>query len=135
MDQSAGSPAGMGSVQLAHPSLDLTGELSGVVMRAMRPVSQPRQAFLPVATQPRMHRLAGYPIALGDLNNGNPAADDLHDGVITLLHNAQLHEHQPGPLHTTPVARSRPEDGMVTHHLKPAVTHQPESDRIRADPP
>ena len=37
-----------------------------------------------------MHRLAGHPIALSDLNNGNTAGDDLHDGVITLLHDAQL---------------------------------------------
>jgi hypothetical protein len=44
-----------------------------------------------------VHRLTRYPIALGDLNNGNAAVDAFHDGVITLLHNAQLHEHQPQP--------------------------------------
>jgi hypothetical protein len=82
--------------------------------------SQPRQFVLAVATQPGVHRLAGHPVTLGDLNNRGAAGDDLHDGVITLLHDAQLHEHQPGSPHTTPVARSRPEGGRVTHHLKPA---------------
>jgi hypothetical protein len=47
--------------------------------------------------------------------------------VITLLHNAQLHEHQPRPPPRTPVARSRSEGGSVTHHLKRRVTHQSES--------
>jgi hypothetical protein len=42
-----------------------------------------------------MHRLVRHPIAFGDLNNRNTAGKDLHDGVITLFHDAQLHEHQP----------------------------------------
>jgi hypothetical protein len=58
-----------------------------------------------------MHRLAGYPIAFGDLNNGSAAADDFHDGVITLLHNAQLHEHQPQP---NPIDLGRSEFAQLT---------------------
>jgi hypothetical protein len=85
----------MGSAQLAYPSLDLGGQLSGIVMRAMRLVGHPRQAVLTEATQPGVHAFARHPIALGDLNNGNATGEDFHDGVITLLHDAQLHEHRP----------------------------------------
>jgi hypothetical protein len=35
-----------------------------------------------------VHRLAGHPIAFGDLNDRDSAGEDLHDGVITLLHDA-----------------------------------------------
>lgn len=35
VDQPARTPPGMGSVQLAHPSLDLPGQLPRVVMRAV----------------------------------------------------------------------------------------------------
>jgi hypothetical protein len=51
-------------------SLSLVRPKSGMVMRAMRPVSQPRQVFLPVATSQACTVLVGYPIAFGDLNNG-----------------------------------------------------------------
>jgi hypothetical protein len=53
-----------------------------------------RQTLRPVPPQPGAHRLARHLIALSDLSDQNTAGDDLHDGVITLLHNAQLHEHQ-----------------------------------------
>lgn len=91
----AGTPAGMGPAQLAHPRLDLTSQLPRVVMRAMRSVGQPEQAVLAGAAQPGVHRLARHPIAFGDLDNGDTAEDDFYDGVITLLHDAQLHEDQP----------------------------------------
>jgi hypothetical protein len=85
----------MGPAQLAYPRLNVGGQLPGVVMRAMRPIGQPGQTVLAVATQPGVHRLASYPVTFGDFDNRNTAGDDLHDGAITLLHDAQLHEHQP----------------------------------------
>ena len=41
-----------------------------------------------------MHGLAGHPVPAGDLAHRR-TGDDFHDGVIALLHNAQLHEHGP----------------------------------------
>jgi hypothetical protein len=63
----------------------------------MRPIGQPWQAVLPVARQPGVHRLAGHPIALSNLNNGNATGDDLPDVLITLLPDAQLTSISPGP--------------------------------------
>lgn len=63
----------MGSAQLTYPSPDLGGQLSGMVMRAMRSVRPAPQAVLTAATQPGVHAFARHPIALGDLNNGNAA--------------------------------------------------------------
>lgn len=68
----------MGSAQLAHLSLDLTGQLSRVVMPAVRPISQSGQAVLAVTAHPGVHRLARHPITLGDLNDRNVTGDDLH---------------------------------------------------------
>jgi hypothetical protein len=64
----------------------------------MRPVGQPRQTGLAVATQPDVHRLTRHPIAFSDLNSGNAAGDDLHDGAITLLHDVYSTSISPGPL-------------------------------------
>jgi hypothetical protein len=71
-----------------------------MVMRAVGPVGEPPQPVVTVATDPGVHGLAGHAVAGGDLNHRCSGGQDLHDGVIALLHEAQLHEHQPRPLHT-----------------------------------
>jgi hypothetical protein len=53
------------------------------------------------------------PIAFGDLDDRNAAGDDVQDGVITQLHDAQLHEHQPGSSHATTIVRSRSEGRLL----------------------
>jgi hypothetical protein len=49
-----------------------------------------------------MHSLTGHPIPAGHLSDRRTGYD-LHDGVIALLHDAQLHEHGP----TTPCRELR----------------------------
>jgi hypothetical protein len=70
-------------------------------MRTVRPVGQPGQPSLLIAAHPGMHRLAGHPVTFGHLNDRQPGLQNLQDGVIALFHDAQLHEHQPRPLHAT----------------------------------
>jgi hypothetical protein len=126
--QAAGSLAGMGPAQLARPSLILGGQVAGVVTRAMRPVGQSWQAVLAVVTQLRAYRFV-TPVAFGDLYNRNAAGDDLHDGVRTLLDDAQLYEHQsrlPPTRHQSREADPRTAVSPIIWSQR--VTHQPESD-------
>jgi hypothetical protein len=85
----------MHPAQLAHPRLDLgrqlppDGDADSVIGRSTR---AGRLGGSDAATRAPS---CGTPIAFGDLNDRDAAGEDLHDGVITLLHDAQLHEHQP----------------------------------------
>jgi ATPase subunit of ABC transporter with duplicated ATPase domains len=58
-----------------------------------------------VATQP------------ADVREGH---QNLQHGVITLLHNAQLHEHQPRPSRDEDLATNQTRNGTVTRQVKPA---------------
>src|ERR1700742_1635293 len=64
-----------------------------MVMDPVATVLQPRNAFPPVAQQPRMHALAADPIPLGDLGHRNPRADFQY-ATVSLLGHAQLPQHE-----------------------------------------
>ncbi len=65
----------------------------GLVMDPVATVLQPRDAFPPIAQQPRVHALAADPVPLGDLGHRNPRADFQH-GPVSLLGHAQLPQHE-----------------------------------------
>ncbi len=83
--------------QLTHPRLDLGIQLPRMPMRPMRPILQTGQALIPIAANPGMHRFPRNAIPFCDLGDLRSSRQDLHDRVITLLHNAQFHEHRPRP--------------------------------------
>ncbi len=83
-------------------------------MRPMRPIRQRRQPAVAVTADPLVHRLTGHPVALGDLDDRDATGQGLHHGVIALLHNAQLHEHQPRPLPDDD-SRQKPTRGRERH--------------------
>src|SRR5690349_18539872 len=56
-------------------------------------VLQPRDAFPPVAQQPRVHALAADPVPLGDLGHRNSRTDFQHS-TVSLLGHAQLPQHE-----------------------------------------
>ncbi|TWG07568.1 hypothetical protein FHU35_11185 [Saccharopolyspora dendranthemae] len=96
-DQPARTPPRMLPPQLTHPRLDLGIQLPRMPTRPMRPILQTGQALIPIAANPGMHRLPRHAIPFRDLGDLRSSRQDLHDRVITLLHNAQLHEHRPRP--------------------------------------
>jgi hypothetical protein len=63
----------------------------------MGAVSQPLQAAISVAAQPRVHALAGHPVALGDHRHRQPVTHDLYHRVIALLDHAALPQHPSRP--------------------------------------
>jgi hypothetical protein len=83
----------MAAPKLAHQLLDLGGNAPGMVMDPVATVLQPRDAFPPIAQQPRVHALAANPVPLGDLGHRNPRADFQH-GPVSLLGHAQLPQHE-----------------------------------------
>ena len=60
-----------------------------MVMDLVAAVLQPRDPFLPVAHQPRVHALAADAIPFGDLGHGNADAHFQY-GPVSLLGHAQL---------------------------------------------
>ena len=99
------APPRMRPAQPADQRLDLSIQLPGLKAGPVRVIGQPRRAFPLITTQPAMHSLTGHPIPAGHLGDRRTRYD-LHDGVIALLHDAQLHEHGP----TTP-CRELPHGG------------------------
>src|SRR6516225_4679487 len=84
----------MRPAQLADQRLDLSIQLPGLIAGPVRMIGQPRRAFPLITAKPAVHSLTGHPIPAGHLSDRRPGYD-LHDGVIALLHDAQLHEHGP----------------------------------------
>ena len=64
-----------------------------MVMDLVAAVLQPRDAFLPVAQQPRVHALAADSIPFGDLGHRNTDAHFQH-GPVSLLGHTQLPQHE-----------------------------------------
>ncbi len=86
-------PLGMATPKLADQFFDPGRDALGMVMDLVAAVLQPRDAFLPVVHQPRMHALAADSIPFGDLGHRNPDADFQH-GAVSLLGHAQLPQHE-----------------------------------------
>jgi len=92
--QPARPPPGMSPAQAADHRLDVRIQMPRLGTRPVRMIGQCRQTAGPVPRQPVVHRLARDPVTPGDLGNRG-TGDNLHDRVITLLHDAQLHKHGP----------------------------------------
>ena len=88
------APPRMRPTPLADQRLNPGVQLPRLIAGPVGMVSQPGQPVAFIAAQPAVHRLTGHPIAAGHLGDRRTGYD-LHDGVIALLHDAQLHEHGP----------------------------------------
>jgi hypothetical protein len=84
-----GTPPRMLSAQFAHRCLDFGRGLMRTHGRPMRPVLQPSQPVLGIASQPRMHALAGNPKFRGDLHDPVIGLDRQH-GPVSLLDNRHV---------------------------------------------
>lgn len=113
------TPPRMIRAQLHQQRLDLRTQLPRMPMRAVRAVRQPGQPTLAIPGQPRVHSLAGHPLPAGDPGHLCPA-EHLHHRVIPLLHNTQLHEHQPGPFPLRDIARKDAPGRQRHHQVEPA---------------
>jgi hypothetical protein len=91
--QPAWTPLRVPAAKLADQLLGLGRDAPGMVMDLVAAVLQPRDPFLPVAHQPRVHALAADPIPFGDLGHRNPGADFQH-GAVSLLGHTQLPQHE-----------------------------------------
>jgi len=83
----------MSSAQLADHLFDLDRDAPGMATDLVAVVLQARDAFLPVAEHPRVHRLAADSIPFGDLGHRNTAAH-FQNGAVSLLGHAQLPQHE-----------------------------------------
>jgi len=83
----------MAAAQLTDQLLGFGGDAPRMVMDLVAAVLQPRDAFLPVTHQPRMHALAADSIPFGDLGHRN-TDPDFQDGAVSLLGHAQLPQHE-----------------------------------------
>ena len=92
----------MATPKLADQLLDLGRDAPGMVMDLVAAVLQPRDAFLPVAHQPRVHALAADPIPFGDLGHRNT---DATSSTARYLCSATLNSHSMS--------------GSVKHQAKP----------------
>ena len=87
--------------------LDLGRMASGLVA----PVDQRTDPVAPISPDPGMHALAGHPITLGHLGDRDRGLENLHDCLVALLHDAQLHQHRSPPLPSTnQTVRVQPEE-------------------------
>jgi hypothetical protein len=82
----------MDPAQLDHPGLDGGGHLMGTGPGLGAPVGQSGHPTVGIATQPRMHRLAGHPVAAGHVGHAHPV-EDVEHSPITLFDHFELHQH------------------------------------------
>ena len=75
------------------------------------PVDQRTDPVAAISPDPGMHALAGHPITLGHLGDRDLGLENLHDCLVALLHDAQLHQHRSPPLPSTnQTVRVQPEE-------------------------
>ena len=84
--------------QLHDQRLDLRWHLMRTRQRLRRPIHQTRQTLGRVPAQPHVHRLTRHPEPARHLSHRRPIVQHLEHGLIALLHDTQLHEHQHDPL-------------------------------------
>jgi hypothetical protein len=83
------------AAQLTQVGLEVGRHLVRAVAGSVGAVGQGVQAAGPIAAQPAVDGLAADPVAVGDLDHGEPVAQDLHDGVEALFCHGELQEHAP----------------------------------------
>jgi hypothetical protein len=93
-----GPPVAMQPAQLADRGFGLGSDLVSAGLGAMAPIGEAVEATFFVAADPTVHDLAGDSVAFGDLGHREPVGKNLHDCLVALLHDAQLHEHVPTSL-------------------------------------
>ena len=95
------SPAGVLAADLADHRLELGRDLVRTALRFVGAIGESRQASGLVASDPVVDTLARDAKVRGDLGDLPAVLDHGHDCLITLLHDAQLHQHLAPPYPTT----------------------------------
>jgi hypothetical protein len=92
--------------ELADRRLDLSGDLMRTAVGTSRSIGERDEAALLVAGDPVVDRLARHPEALGDLDHLPAILHDRENGLVPLLHDAELHQHRPTSLPRTGAGRA-----------------------------
>ena len=91
------SPAGVRSAHLHDLGLDRRRHLVRAALGLRALVGERAQALVRIAPQPGVDGLASHPVASCDVSDAR-AVQDLYDGLVSLLHQIQLHQHGWPPL-------------------------------------
>jgi hypothetical protein len=111
IDQGPRSIAGVLTAQLADGRLERGLDLGRMAPGLVGPIDQRPDPVAAISPDPGMHALAGHPITLGHLGHRDPGLENLHDCLVALLHDAQLHQHRSPPLPSTnQTVRVQPEE-------------------------
>jgi hypothetical protein len=125
--ESALTPLGMASTQLAQGGFDRGRHLVRAMPGPMRAVGQGVQAAAGIAAQPAVDGLAAHSIAVGYLDHREPVAQHFHDGVEALLCHCELQEHAPDLLASPLVGEAQEGRAVVSTINWNSGTHQPAS--------
>ena len=145
IDQGPRSIAGVLTAQLQMAASSVGLDLGRMASGLVAPVDQRTDPVAPISPDPGMHALAGHPITLGHLGDRDLGLENLHDCLVALLHDAQLHQHRLPPLPSTnQTVRVQPEEkcqassGARVSSIKrnPAPDQTPDvSSSLRFKPP
>ena len=121
-------PSRVLAAELADRGFELRRDLMGTALRSMRSVGERGEAAVLVTGDPVVDALAGNPETLGDLGDLPAILDHGHDRLITLLHDAELHQHPPtSSIESLPTRRC--EVSNITRNCQRSaetvVQHQP----------
>src|ERR687896_2639718 len=101
----------------------------GTTLRSMRSIGERRKTTGFVTSDPVVHALASDTEPGGDLGDLPAVLHDCHDRLITLLHDAELHQHLTHLLGPRTLRARRREMSKITRNCQRSaetgVQHQP----------